>query len=60
MSGQIATADILKRARTHGYDFELLVKPVSTTELLVRVANLIDASEVHLKNAMPKRQSGMD
>ena len=36
-SGQAATADILKEARTRGYDFELLAKPVHPTDLLAKL-----------------------
>ncbi len=33
-SGQAATADLLERARAHGYDFEILAKPVHPQDLL--------------------------
>jgi CheY-like chemotaxis protein len=33
-SGQAATADLLERARTHGYEFEILAKPVHPQDLL--------------------------
>jgi DNA-binding NtrC family response regulator len=38
-SGQTATADMLEQARSKGYDFELLAKPVHPKELLARVAD---------------------
>jgi len=33
-SGQAATADLLERARTQGYEFEILAKPVHPQDLL--------------------------
>jgi CheY-like chemotaxis protein len=36
-SGQAATADLLRTARTHGHEFTLLQKPVHPTELLAAV-----------------------
>ena len=33
-SGQAATADLLERARTKGYEFEILAKPVHPQDLL--------------------------
>jgi DNA-binding NtrC family response regulator len=36
-SGQAATADLLKKAREQGYDFELLSKPVHPADLLVKL-----------------------
>ena len=37
-SGQAATADILKKARTAGHDFELLPKPIHPEQLLKKLA----------------------
>jgi DNA-binding NtrC family response regulator len=39
-SGQAATADILEAARSLGYDFELLSKPVHPTDLLAAIRKL--------------------
>jgi DNA-binding response OmpR family regulator len=36
-SGQAGTVDILKRARSQGYDFELLPKPIHPDELLEKL-----------------------
>ena len=36
-SGQAATADLLEKARTHGYEFEILAKPVHPQDLLSRL-----------------------
>jgi DNA-binding NtrC family response regulator len=36
-SGQAATADLLEKARTLGYDFDLLSKPVHPTDLLAKL-----------------------
>jgi len=36
-SGQAATADILKKARTAGHDFELLPKPIHPEQLLKKL-----------------------
>jgi CheY-like chemotaxis protein len=33
-SGQAATADLLEKARTEGYEFEILAKPVHPQDLL--------------------------
>jgi len=33
-SGQAATADLLEKARTRGYEFEILAKPVHPQDLL--------------------------
>lgn len=38
-SGQAATADLLKKAREHGYDFDLLSKPVHPADLLAKLRN---------------------
>jgi len=36
-SGQAATADLLEKARTHGYEFEILAKPVHPQDLLTKL-----------------------
>ncbi|HUX28629.1 MAG TPA: response regulator [Terracidiphilus sp.] len=36
-SGQAATADLLEKARTRGYEFEILAKPVHPQDLLNRL-----------------------
>jgi CheY-like chemotaxis protein len=36
-SGQAATADLLEKARTDGYEFEILAKPVHPQDLLTRL-----------------------
>jgi CheY-like chemotaxis protein len=36
-SGQAATADLLERARSRGYEFEILAKPVHPQDLLNRL-----------------------
>jgi CheY-like chemotaxis protein len=36
-SGQAATADLLEKARTQGYEFEILAKPVHPQDLLNRL-----------------------
>jgi DNA-binding NtrC family response regulator len=36
-SGQAATADFLDEARTRGYDFDLLAKPVHPADLLAKL-----------------------
>lgn len=37
LSGKAASADLLEGARTNGYEFEFLLKPVHPTELLLRL-----------------------
>lgn len=36
-SGQAATADLLEKARAHGYEFEILSKPVHPQDLLTKL-----------------------
>jgi len=36
-SGQAATADLLENARTKGYEFEILAKPVHPQDLLTKL-----------------------
>jgi CheY-like chemotaxis protein len=38
-SGQAATADLLEKARSRGYEFEILAKPVHPQDLLSRLRN---------------------
>ena len=38
-SGQAATSDLLDNARSRGYEFEILAKPVHPTGLLERLLN---------------------
>jgi DNA-binding NarL/FixJ family response regulator len=40
LSGQAATADLLENARTRGYDFEILAKPIHPALLLERLLQL--------------------
>ena len=44
-SGQASTLNILDTVGRHGYDFELLAKPIHPTDLLAKVANVSDESE---------------
>lgn len=43
-SGQSATADLLKDARTKGHDFQLLQKPIHPTDLLNAIRGLTTPS----------------
>jgi DNA-binding response OmpR family regulator len=36
-SGQAATADLLEKARSEGYDFDILAKPVHPKDLLAKI-----------------------
>ena len=40
IAGQAETSDLLDEARRRGYEFEILAKPVSPTELLAKAAEL--------------------
>jgi CheY-like chemotaxis protein len=42
-SGQAASMDLLEDARSQGHNFDLLLKPVPPTELLLEVAKMINA-----------------
>lgn len=42
-SGQAATFNLLETARTNGYDFDLLEKPVHPSDLLARIRNLTES-----------------
>jgi DNA-binding response OmpR family regulator len=44
-SGQSLTADLLEDARSRGYDFEVLAKPIAPRQLLARLEKLINSSE---------------
>jgi DNA-binding response OmpR family regulator len=44
-SGQASTAELLATARTAGYDFEALSKPIHPTELLARVSKCLTGPE---------------
>ena len=41
-SGQAATANLLESARTQGYDFELISKPIHPTEFLQKIRNVAE------------------
>jgi DNA-binding NtrC family response regulator len=43
-SGQAATASVLETARAEGYKFELLLKPVHPSDLLIRIRNLTEST----------------
>ena len=45
-SGNTATADILEGARTQGYEFKILAKPVPMEELLAEVRNSLPPSMI--------------
>jgi DNA-binding response OmpR family regulator len=45
-SGNTATADILEGARTQGYEFKILAKPVPMDELLTEVRNSLPPSAI--------------
>ena len=45
-SGNTATADILEGARTQGYEFKILAKPVPMEELLAEVRNSLPPSAI--------------
>ena len=45
-SGQAATAELLDRARKQGCDFPLLAKPVHPEDLLKKVAEILNSSEL--------------
>ena len=40
LSGQTASAELLAEARSRGYDFELLEKPIHPRQMLLRLGNL--------------------
>ena len=40
-SGDIATGDLLLEARTRGYEFNVLAKPINPTELLAKIRELL-------------------
>ncbi len=41
LSGQAGTLDLLKRANSHRYDFELLAKPIHPNDLLKRIMSCL-------------------
>jgi CheY-like chemotaxis protein len=43
-SGQAATFDLLEHARVQGHHFDLLLKPVPPTELLIEVGKMINGT----------------
>jgi CheY-like chemotaxis protein len=43
-SGQAATFDLLEDARAQGHDFDLLLKPVPPSELLIEVGKMVGGS----------------
>jgi DNA-binding NtrC family response regulator len=43
-SGQAATMDLLEDARVQGHDFDLLLKPVPPTELLLEVGKMLNVT----------------
>lgn len=44
VSGQAVTTELLQEAKTRGYEFECLAKPVHPVDLLNRIAYLLSAS----------------
>jgi DNA-binding NtrC family response regulator len=44
-SGQASTGSLLETARTNGYDFELLLKPVHPSDLLEKIRYLTKPTE---------------
>ena len=46
ISGNAATQDLVSIARTNGFEFELLAKPVPPKQLLVKVASLLDSENM--------------
>lgn len=45
LSGQAATADLLEKARSQGYVFDILAKPVRPADLLAKLRN--ESSAIH-------------
>jgi DNA-binding response OmpR family regulator len=43
-SGQASTADLLETARSNGYGFDLLSKPVHPSDLLAKIRGLTEAA----------------
>ena len=46
-SGHAETAEILQEARSRGFDFELLAKPLHPQQLLIRIRELIGPHDSH-------------
>jgi CheY-like chemotaxis protein len=42
LSGQNSTADLLNEARSRGYDFEVLAKPIPPKDLVARLDELLN------------------
>jgi DNA-binding NtrC family response regulator len=55
-SGQATTVDLLEDARAQGHDFDLLLKPVPPTELLLEVGKMVNATS-QTDAARPVRSS---
>jgi CheY-like chemotaxis protein len=48
LSGQAATLDLLQQARAQGHHFDLLLKPIPPTELLLEIGKRVNhAAPVH-------------
>jgi DNA-binding NtrC family response regulator len=54
-SGQAATVDLLEKARHNGHDFTTLTKPIHPTDMLRRISECLDPSELEPET---KRQKG--
>jgi DNA-binding response OmpR family regulator len=44
ISGQAVTIELLQQARTRGYDFDWLAKPVHPVDMLKKVKSMLDAT----------------
>ena len=53
-SGQAVTVDLLESARAQGHDFDVLLKPVPPTELLLEVGKMVNGT-VALSAVLPLR-----
>jgi CheY-like chemotaxis protein len=49
ISGNAGYGDLLEDARTKGFDFEILLKPVPPPELLTRIAQILSHSAAQIK-----------
>jgi DNA-binding NtrC family response regulator len=56
-SGQAHAADLLEEARTQGYNFEILRKPVDPRVLLNHIRSLLNLSEVKATNGTSKKST---
>ncbi len=52
MSGNAGYGNLLEHAQAKGFDFEVLLKPVSPTELLARIAQVLPQSESEAKSSV--------